>query len=551
MEKRFLLAVILSFLTLYLWQAVTPKPVKNTSNIEKTQTISGQQDILKPLPFDEQETSMDNESDSLPLQVDFKNKKISLIEGDTLDLGTSNIGGTLDSVFIKKYEEMLPLNKIGSVFGLENVEFVLTEKTDRSVSYTYEDENYLVTKNFVLGKEDYSVQVDISIVGKTKMSNLSELAIGIYTADMSSLDNGVSKHGGDSSRSTDKSLNEYVVFSTKEMIRKNNAFKFSPKDRMVKQDSINWVGFRNRYYCAIFKPLFETKGFSLNPIDKERLKVEIEPLFVNGSKDQEESLSFICYFGPEKLSILKKFDYSFEKIRKYYRFGLFDTIAKFIHSIMDLMYNIVPNWGVCILLISVVIYFSMYPLTKRSMVSMKRMQSMQPMVNALKEKYKNNPQKMNEEMMKIYKENKINPLGGCLPMLLQMPVFIGLYQVLWRSVSLKGAGFLWIKDLSAPDRLFVFPPTWPQNIPIIGNEINILPLIMMIVMYFQQKLSTQNMTAADPAQLAQQKMMSRIFPLFLGFIFYKFASGLTLYFTMFYLFSTFTQWKMSKEPKVV
>ena len=206
MEKRFLLAVILSFLTLYLWQAVTPKPVKNTSNIEKTQTISGQQDILKPLPFDEQETSMDNESDSLPLQVDFKNKKISLIEGDTLDLGTSNIGGTLDSVFIKKYEEMLPLNKIGSVFGLENVEFVLTEKTDRSVSYTYEDENYLVTKNFVLGKEDYSVQVDISIVGKTKMSNLSELAIGIYTADMSSLDNGVSKHGGDSSRSTDKSL---------------------------------------------------------------------------------------------------------------------------------------------------------------------------------------------------------------------------------------------------------------------------------------------------------------------------------------------------------
>ena len=132
-------------------------------------------------------------------------------------------------------------------------------------------------------------------------------------------------------------------------------------------------------------------------------------------------------------------------------------------------------------------------------------------------------------------------------MLLQLPVFIGLYQVLWRSVSFKGAKFLWIKDLTEPDRLFILNNSYP----VIGNEINILPIIMMVVMFFQQKLSAKNMAISDPAQLAQQKMMSRIFPLFLGFIFYKFSSGLTLYFTMFYLFSTYTQWKMSKEPKVV
>jgi len=170
------------------------------------------------------------------------------------------------------------------------------------------------------------------------------------------------------------------------------------------------------------------------------------------------------------------------------------------------------------------------------------MQGLQPKMTEIREKHKNNPQKMNQEIMELYKKHNVNPFGGCLPMLLQMPIFIGLYQVLWRSVEFKGAEFLWIKDLSAPDRLFLFP----FNLPIIGNEFNLLPIIMIFVMFIQQKLSSKNMAISDPQQLAQQKMMMFFFPLFLGFIFYKFASGLTLYFTMFYLFSTYTQWKISR-----
>jgi YidC/Oxa1 family membrane protein insertase len=235
----------------------------------------------------------------------------------------------------------------------------------------------------------------------------------------------------------------------------------------------------------------------------------------------------------------------FEKIKKYYRFGLFDGAAKIIASMMHWIHKFVPNWGLCILIISIVIYFSMYPLTMKGMLSMRRMQTLQPMVAQLKEKHKDNPQKMNKEMMQLYKEHKVNPLGGCLPMLLQMPVFIGLYQVLWRSVSFKGASFLWIKDLSEPDRLFLFP----FSLPFLGNEFNILPVIMIVVMFAQQKLSTKNIVVTDPTQLAQQKMMTTIMPVFIGVIFYKFASGLTLYFTMFYIFSTFTQWKMTKVKK--
>ena len=123
-----------------------------------------------------------------------------------------------------------------------------------------------------------------------------------------------------------------------------------------------------------------------------------------------------------------------------------------------------------------------------------------------------------------------------------MPVFIGLYHVLWRTVEFKGAGFLWIKDLSSPDRLMTFP----FSLPVIGNELNILPLIMIVVMAMQQRITAKNMVITDPAQVTQQKIMQTFFPFFIGFIFYKFASGLSLYFTIFYSLSTLTQWQMSK-----
>ncbi len=209
---------------------------------------------------------------------------------------------------------------------------------------------------------------------------------------------------------------------------------------------------------------------------------------------------------------------------------------------MRFIHKVIPSWGVSIIILSSFIYLLMYPLTMKGMLSMKRMQSLQPVMAQMREQYKNQPKKLNKEIMELYKKNNVNPFGGCFPFILQMPVFIGLYQCLWRTVYLKGASFLWIKDLSQPDRLFVFPTA----MPVIGNEFNALPLVMAIVMFFQQRLSSRNMITADPNQATQQKMMAIFFPIMLGFVFYKFASGLTLYFTVFYVFSTFTQWKMSK-----
>jgi YidC/Oxa1 family membrane protein insertase len=175
------------------------------------------------------------------------------------------------------------------------------------------------------------------------------------------------------------------------------------------------------------------------------------------------------------------------------------------------------------------------------MISMRKMQQIQPEIMALKDNYKDNPKQMNVEMMAIYHRNNINPLSGCLPMILQMPVFIGLYQVLWRDASFKGQNFLWIKDLSDPDRLFVFS----NKIPLIGHDFNILPIFMAIIMFFQQKINMKNVVVVDENQLLQQKMMMYLMPILMGFIFYNFSSGLTLYFVVFYLMSLFTQLKFN------
>ncbi len=181
------------------------------------------------------------------------------------------------------------------------------------------------------------------------------------------------------------------------------------------------------------------------------------------------------------------------------------------------------------------------------MSATKKMQAVQPKITKIRDQHKNNPQKLNKEMMDMYKEHGVNPLGGCLPMLLQMPIFIAVYQAMWRSVNLKGATFLWITDLSMPDKLFKLP----FKIPIINVEyFNILPIMMTVLMFFQLKLSSRNMNITDPNQASQQKIMQSFFPLFMGVIFYKFASGLALYFITFYLFSIMTQWKMSKVALV-
>ncbi|MDD5596134.1 MAG: YidC/Oxa1 family membrane protein insertase, partial [Candidatus Omnitrophica bacterium] len=175
------------------------------------------------------------------------------------------------------------------------------------------------------------------------------------------------------------------------------------------------------------------------------------------------------------------------------------------------------NWGVSIIILAIITYAVIFPFTMKSTKAMRRMQEIQPLMDALRKEYKDNPQKLNKEVLELYKKHKVNPIGGCLPLLFQFPVFIALYQVLLKFVELKNANFLWIKDLSMPDHAFKLPLPPPVD------YLNVLPLIIVLVGFLQQKFATP-MTGES-----NQKMMGFFMIGFMGIIFYNFPAGLTLY----------------------
>jgi YidC/Oxa1 family membrane protein insertase len=251
------------------------------------------------------------------------------------------------------------------------------------------------------------------------------------------------------------------------------------------------------------------------------------------------------YIGPLDISELDYYDNHLDELvmnNGWYE-SMFRFISLIILQVLQFLQSIIPNYGIVIIIFSILVKVVLYPLTKKSYSSMKDMQKIQPLMAEIREKYKDDAQRMNSEMMKLYKEHGVNPLGGCLPMILQMPLLIALFIVFRSTIQLRGAMFIpgWITDLSRPDTIF----TLPFSLPMYGNEFNILPILMALTMIFQSKMTMQ-----DP----KQKMMVYIMPIFMLLIFNRFPSGLNLYYTLFNLF-TIVQQKFiskgsSKEPDI-
>ena len=198
--------------------------------------------------------------------------------------------------------------------------------------------------------------------------------------------------------------------------------------------------------------------------------------------------------------------------------------------------GIIPNYGVCVIIFSILIKVIVWPLTRKSYRSMAAMQKLQPKIKELKEKYKSDPQALQKKTMKLYKEEKVNPMGGCLPMLLQMPLLYALFIVFRSTIEFRNAPFvLWIKDLSQPDIIFHLPFT----LPMYGSHVALLPIIMGISTFYQSKS-----TMTDPSQ----KAMLYIMPIFMTLIFNQFPSGLTLYYTLFNVL-TLIQQRFTQPPK--
>ncbi|MCD6413319.1 MAG: membrane protein insertase YidC [Elusimicrobia bacterium] len=296
-----------------------------------------------------------------------------------------------------------------------------------------------------------------------------------------------------------------------EQQQKRRLTKFYYKNGKVRKinkkteiNSCKWIGITNRYFLIAF---FPQKG----------AKIICDP------KNRDSLITFkIPRRGEIKiLPIQKRYTALLKRgdgLQKTINFGLFSFLSVFFLYVLNFFNSLFGNYGWATILLTVIIQIFMFPLTKKNLKSAQAMKRIQPYVKKLQQQYKDDPKRLNAELLNLYKVQKVNPLGGCLPMILQIPIFWSLFTMLQNTFELRGAPFiLWIKDLSRPDMLFGHIPSF---IPIIGNwPIGPLPLLMGAVMFLQQK-----MTITDPQQKAFLMM-----PIFFTFIFLKFPSGLVLY----------------------
>ena len=206
---------------------------------------------------------------------------------------------------------------------------------------------------------------------------------------------------------------------------------------------------------------------------------------------------------------------------------------------MTLLYGLIPNYGIVVVLFAVLIKTITYPLMAKQLRSSKKMQELNPLMNTIKTKYKNNPTLQQQKIAALFQEHKINPLAGCLPMLIQMPILMSVFMVFRNTIEFRGESFVfWIQDLSAADTLFML-----GEIPF-----NVLPFLMAASMYYTMQASTVAQPGGgDPAQEATQKMMKYMFPGMMFFLFYGFPSGLNLYYLCFNLMQIAQQKIINKE----
>lgn len=302
-----------------------------------------------------------------------------------------------------------------------------------------------------------------------------------------------------------------------------------------------WAGATNQFFTSILTPdepgvaaIIRRIELPASPplVTKPTIGVtgavrfDLKPLPAHG----DSSLGMAFYVGPKEYNRLSNSDVFKHDEDKVMKFGTFAFFSHILLTMMTTLHGWIPNWGVAIILTTLIIKIVFLPLTLIAARSAKRMQKIQPELQALRDKYKDNPQKLNQATMELFKARKVNPMGGCIPMLIPLPFFFGMYRMLQSTSELRFAEFLWVKDLSAPDTIA------HVAIPLLGNvSINLLPIFLGATMIFQTRLVPQ--PTVDTEQSRMTAKMMKFMPLFYVFICYSFSCALSLYSTINGLFT--------------
>jgi YidC/Oxa1 family membrane protein insertase len=311
--------------------------------------------------------------------------------------------------------------------------------------------------------------------------------------------------------------------------------------------TVDWVATKTKFFSQIIKPGTETDGAYLTgQITGEVDDATTDHYYtstVTADIPSDGTVSMSLYIGPMRYLDVKDFDeHAFDMVEVSYgwlRWFSDPFVRLAVIPFFNFFGGFISNYGVLVIIFAVVVKLVLSPLTIRSYKSMAAMRELQPQMKEIQDKYKNDPQKQQKATMDLYRKNKVNPLGGCLPMLLQFPILITLWRFFQNSIILRQEDFLWVSDLSAPDYIL----SLPFSIPFLGDQLAGLVLLMTLSMVFQSRITaaTSGGGAANNPMAQQMKIMQYFLPIMLLFVFNNFASGLSLYYLIFNVLSIFQQ----------
>lgn len=572
MDRNTVLAFILIGLVLMVWLWYnTPDPSKLPKKKQDSTQVQ-KQEVEKVKPEEKISESPITKSDSLGIyfsKVELGKNHITTIETPLYKVEINSTGGKFNRVFLKKYKEWYggQVQLINTKEGGDlNLSFVTKDgKVINTASFEFKpefSENYLVVDNVDSLTKSYVLKVnDSSLVRKKftfyKNKYFVKVEIEFKGMDYVLSGNRYSLDWENGIRFVEKNTFDEASFAKVDYYAADELFNFDATkfgEKIEKKISgvFDWVAIRNKYFTISILPLQK------DPDGMLELKGEKRPLNNGGVIDKYSvsisknlpnfkysSDAYNIYFGPIEYNTLKAHHPTLTSIVDFGSFlGLtfiIRPIAEYLMlPLLKFLHSLIPNYGIVIIIFSLIIKIVLHPLTKQSMNSMKKMQLLQPMMNEIREKYKDDPQKMNQEVMKLYQTYGINPAGGCLPILLQMPILIALYGLFRATIELRQQPFaLWISDLSIPDTILHLP----FRLPFFAiNEISGLALLLGLTMFIQQKMSV-----TDP----RQKAMIYIMPILFTLLFNSFPSGLNLYYFMFNLFSIGQQYYINKFSKPI
>ena len=484
-------------------------------------------------------------------------ERIVVLENDEVKLELSTWGAVVKKATLKKFARDVgeiseenpaveldfaaaPLGELGGVEGLApNAAYEVKSASSNEVVFANGEMTRTVTlaEGYRVSYEDVSGRAT-PFSGSGNSISLGVMTMGSSKNDLLSVDsldarNDKGKEEVIHHCEGDSPLKAYLVGGLSGGCSgSSSAAGMPPTVRVDVRDEQKWIAVKNRFFVAALASSSATiSGFDAE-IARDMNSANYRPASVSArvrfadSKDCARLTTF--YVGPKKQSLLWDIG-----MRDVMEFGIWRWLCYPLVWVLNFFNDWIPNYGVAIILLTILVRLLFWPLTHKSTVGMRKMQELQPLMKEIQTKYKDNPQRMQQETWALYREKKVNPMSSCLPMLIQIPVFIALFNVLRSAVELRYAPFLWISDLSEPEALFA---SW---FPFGG--LNLLPILMAVSTGLQSAFTP---TAGDKSQ---QKMMMVFMPLMMLVMFYSFPSALSLYWFLSNLFSIVQMWLIRRQ----